>query len=301
MTLPQARSAPPTSFLSFISFRHHPGRRTAIRLSSPEPPYDGIYDIYAYSLSDATLRRLTNDIYLDASRSLRLMEASSFHPTAAALAMKAIMNLFRLASARQHNLATNLSVASMIGHPSMSEQDLLFSSDRSGASNIYLTDINGHVFRLTDFATGAFDPVESAMTNWSLVPMRISGSASSSQPFDSSTFRLDHCHTRRPSPPGIRSICRANWKRALSITRMNSPLTLPSRRLPMTPFTARWAASRPSFPICSATSSTTCSSPIRPPPRMNLLKSFSVGVTYINKTRRLNYGIGAFHLYDEHL
>jgi hypothetical protein len=32
----------------------------------------------------------------------------------------------------------------------------------------------------------------------------------------------------------------------------------------------------------------------------DLLKSFSIGVTYINKTRRLNYGIGAFHLYDEH-
>jgi hypothetical protein len=32
----------------------------------------------------------------------------------------------------------------------------------------------------------------------------------------------------------------------------------------------------------------------------DLLKSFSVGVTYINKTRRLNYGVGAFHLYDEH-
>lgn len=31
-----------------------------------------------------------------------------------------------------------------------------------------------------------------------------------------------------------------------------------------------------------------------------LLESFNVGVTYINRERRLNWGIGAFHLYDEY-
>jgi Tol biopolymer transport system component len=32
----------------------------------------------------------------------------------------------------------------------------------------------------------------------------------------------------------------------------------------------------------------------------DLLQSFNFGVTYVNRTRRLNWGVGAFHLYDEY-
>jgi outer membrane protein assembly factor BamA len=32
----------------------------------------------------------------------------------------------------------------------------------------------------------------------------------------------------------------------------------------------------------------------------DLIKSFNVGLTYVNKEHRVNYGYGAFHLYDEH-
>ncbi|MCI0330526.1 MAG: hypothetical protein L0196_06185 [candidate division Zixibacteria bacterium] len=35
--------------------------------------------------------------------------------------------------------------------------------------------------------------------------------------------------------------------------------------------------------------------------RNSLLSSFNVGVTYVNKTRRINYGAGVYHFYDEFL
>jgi len=35
--------------------------------------------------------------------------------------------------------------------------------------------------------------------------------------------------------------------------------------------------------------------------RNSILSSFNVGVTYINKTHRINYGVGAYHFYDEYL
>jgi outer membrane protein assembly factor BamA len=35
--------------------------------------------------------------------------------------------------------------------------------------------------------------------------------------------------------------------------------------------------------------------------RSSILTSFNVGATYVNKTRRINYGAGLYHLYDEYL
>ncbi|HEU4437418.1 MAG TPA: hypothetical protein VFR89_08130, partial [candidate division Zixibacteria bacterium] len=35
--------------------------------------------------------------------------------------------------------------------------------------------------------------------------------------------------------------------------------------------------------------------------RSSILSSFNVGVTYVNKTRRINYGAGVYHFYDEYL
>ncbi len=35
--------------------------------------------------------------------------------------------------------------------------------------------------------------------------------------------------------------------------------------------------------------------------RHSVLSSFNIGVTYVNKTRRVNYGAGAYHFYDEFL
>jgi len=122
----------------------------------------GQTDIYIYDVENAGLRRLTNDYYYDLtpsfSRTGDLVVFSSDRSGAEGI------NIF------SYNLATDKIEQLTFGdHRNISPKwafnsdRMLFSSDRNGNSNIYMLEYTGQddprLVQLTDFATGAFDPV----------------------------------------------------------------------------------------------------------------------------------------------
>ncbi len=258
---------------------------------------DGIYDIYAYSLIDKTLRRLTNDIYLDAEPVIVPDGSVVFSSDRGSFGYEGYMNLFRLAL--PDSTITPLTYGRFNDRsPQYVGVNLLFSSDRSGASNVYLIDVSGRVFQLTDFATGAFDPVVSR-DKLVFSAYEDFGFGIFMQPYDSTTYQLIAAtpltfstwnpeHLSGKLEEGVIA-----YKNEFSIDIAQSAIAYDAVYGSMGGFQTVFSdmLGNQLYYLLISNSATT---------KDDLLKSFSVGVTYINKTRRLNYGIGAFHLYDEH-
>ncbi len=259
--------------------------------------FNGVYDIYTYSIADSKLRQLTNDIYYDTEPVYTFDGDVIFSSDRGSFGYESYRNLFRLVL--PDSTITPLTYGKFNDlSPQFVGRNLLFTSDRGGSPNVYMLDTNAQVLQLTDFATGAFDPVVghnklifSAYQNFSFNIL--------SQPYDSSLFV-----PVQVTPPAFTAWNPEylsgkleegvlDYKNEYSIDVAQSAIAYDAVVGSIGGFQTVFSdmlGNRLYYVLISNSATT----------KDELLKSFNLGITYVNKTHRLNWGVGAFHLYDEH-
>lgn len=260
--------------------------------------YSGVYDLYRLSLADSTLTQLTNDIYFDTEPVFDPDGNMVFSSDRGSFGDEGFTNLFRLVLT--DSVITPITYGKFKDRsPEYSSAgNLLFTSDRSGSSNVYSMATGGKLFRVTNFATGAFDPIvrdsQLVFTGYQNFSFGIY-----SMPLDSSKFA--EVETEPPAftawnpqlLPGKAEAGVLDYTSEYSFDVAQSAISYDAVFGSIGGFQTVFSdmLGNQLYYILISNSATS---------KDELLKSFSVGVTYINKARRLNYGVGVFHLYDKH-
>ena len=272
----------------------------------------GRSDLYIYDLHEEQFTRLTDDIYVD--------KTPSFSFTDGLIAFSSDRNIDGLNGSRNLFLyhlesgnITRLTSGNQIDESprfTRSKDRIIFTSDRNGAMNLYILDgvTNGYLksMQVTNFITGAFDPI---LANYDSTVI-----FSAYQNFRSHIYKMP-----LPEIP-IASYDRAgeddySWATAdsWSLPKLEGELSRGSARY-KTQLSFDIAQSAVAYdPIVGTmgglqfaltdilgnhqyyfllynTANT----------REDFLKSINFGVTYLNKTKRFNYGGGVFHFYNEY-
>jgi len=260
----------------------------------------GQADLYILNLDDESYRRLTDDIYYDIDptfssdgRSVCFSSDRGLHGP------KGAQNLYRL------NLATGRITQLTYGFyrdmtPEVTDGGVYFSSNRGGSFNLFYLAEDGTLTRQSTYVTGAFDPrlspdgkrltytgyqnlsfqvfsmdlveepevieqpTEIHASSW--LPKKIDASFSQASIKYDADYSFDIAQSSIGYDPVYGSI--GGFQAAISDVLGNQAV----------------------YFLLTNTAAT----------KDELLESFNFGITYINMANRLNWGIGAYHLYDEY-
>lgn len=261
----------------------------------------GWADLYLLDLVDGGLKRLTDDTYADrqpvfSQDDKRILFSSDRGP----YGEQGALNIFEL------DLNTlRLTPLTFGNHRDVAPEDsrngLYFSSNRNGSYNIYCLTDDDLIIRQSTFATGAFTPklspdndqiVFTAFQNraYRIFQMEI--------PLETDTvLETDDGYARAWAPPEIQegqvgaSTVKYDTDYSFDIAQSSiayDPVygSLGGIQVAMSDVLGNKAW----YFLMANTASN----------KDELLSSFNIGLTYINKENRINWGVGAFHLYDEH-
>jgi len=261
---------------------------------------NGASDIYLMELKTGEYNKLTNDIYYDVDPTYscdggKIIFASDRCPEGP----QGALNLY------VYNLSDgNINQLTFGGFrdqsPEVTENGIYFSSDREGTFNLYLLDNEGQLTRQSTYVTGAFDP--------RLSPDSKKLVYTGYQEMSFQIFEMDLV----PKPESIEqpvAVATDNWQpKKISHEISNATIkydtdysldiaqsaigydpvygSIGGVQIAMSDVLGNHAF----YFLVTNTAKT----------KDDLLKSFNVGVTYINKEKQLNWGLGVFHLYDEY-
>jgi hypothetical protein len=263
---------------------------------------DGIHDLFLFEFSSRKLRRLTNDWYHDAD--------PVFTPDSSALVFSSdrgqtgqqgFMNLYsyRLSDGRIEPLTEG---SFNDRNPSFSPDgnSIVFTSDRNGRFNIYRRAKTGAVDRLTDLVTGAFDPrylpdgkgiVFTGYQNASFQIFKM--------PLPETTVTVTVTSPDSAARSGWEPV-RAGGELARGAVSYRNRFSFDIAQSAVS-YDALYGTvggfqtaltdvlgNHQYFFLLANNAET----------KNEFFKSFSVAATYINREHRLNYGYGAFHLFD---
>ena len=262
----------------------------------------GYTDLYIYYLLEDSLVRLTEDIYQEKDPTWsKEGKTIVFSSDKTFYGQEGFQNLFcfelasgeikQLTFAKAHDL-----------NPSFSRdgEKLFFSSDRGGAFNLYSLDSSG-IKRLTRFLTGGFDPDVGSNEgelyfsgyqdyNFHIYKLSFNDSLSEFIESDKDTLRLTWA-PEKISGKHTKGVVRYESDYSFDIAQSAISYdavygTVGGLQLALTDM----LGNHQYFFLLSNTAKT----------RSEFLSSFNFGVTYLNRTKRLNYGFGVYHLYDEY-
>jgi hypothetical protein len=260
--------------------------------------YKGIYDLYTFSLVDSSLTQLNDDVYFDTEPVFDPDGNIVFSSDRSSFGYEGHLNLFRLSPAD--------SVITPITYGKFNDRspeysggtDLMFTSDRNGSSNIYLQKPGGSLYRVTNFATGAFDPVRHGNQlvfagyqnfSFSLYSLPLDSSTMTPVEYEPPTFSTWNPEYLKGKPEEAALEYANEYSFDVAQSAISYDAVFGSIGGFQTVF-SDMLGNQLYYVLISNSAST----------KDELLKSFSAGVTYVNKSRRLNYGLGVFHLYDKH-
>jgi len=261
---------------------------------------DGFTDLYILDLVTGGYRPITNDIYYDLD--------PAFSPDGQQIVFasdrctngpEGALNLFTLdlATGRLSQLTYG---ACRDQSPDWTEKGVYFSSDRGGTFNLYLLDNEDSLTRQSTYVTGAFDPRLSS-----------DGHKLVYTGYQNSTFQIYEMNIAdNPTPvrqpvathvlpwtPGqiehrfAHSSIKYNTEYSLDFAQSSigyDPVYGSLGGLQMA--VSDILGNRAFYLLLTNTAET----------KDELLESFNFGLTYINRERRVNWGIGAYHLFDEY-
>lgn len=286
----------------------------------------GRSDLYIYNLNSEEFTRLTDDIYVD--------KTPSFSFTDQLIAFSSDRDIEGFSGSRnlflyhlEDGKITRLTSGNQIDESprfTRSGDRIIFTSDRKGAMNLYILDgvTNGHprIMQMTDFVTGAFDPilanydstvVFSAYQNFRshiykmpLPETPVAAIDQSEKDGYHPVAAIDHSEEdgyrwaaadswALPKLEGELSRGSASYRTQLSFDIAQSAVaydpivgTMGGLQFALTDI----LGNHQYYFLLYNTANT----------REDFLKSINFGVTYLNKTRRFNYGGGFFHFYNEY-
>lgn len=263
----------------------------------------GKSDLYIYNLDRRNLLRLTADIYEDSDPAFapdgKLIVFSSDRGTQGQSGSKALYI---------YDLTTGVIIPKTGGgyhdvSPTWSPdgQWILFTSDREGSANLFAINDSGQVVRLTNILSGAFDGrylpdgKRLVFTAFKDLSFHIFESAIDSTLFDSPGIQpLDTIIAWYPDTiSGSRQPGFVKYKNDYSFDLAQSAIaydnvfgTVGGFQMALTDMLGNHQ-----FYFLLSNEART---------RQDFLSSFNVGATYVNKTHRINFGLGAYHFYDEY-
>ena len=261
---------------------------------------DGFSDIYLLSLHDGKLDTVTSDLYYDIDPTFTADgNGVVFVSDRGAQGAEGALNLYRIDL--DSKVVTQLTFGKYRDEsPDATELGIYFSSDREGTFNLYRLGSDGYLTRQSTYVTAALSPrlssdgtrlvytgyqdqsyqiyemklpkdpvlVEQpvAMGNGGWQPPLISSKYSQATVKYESDFSLDVAQSSIAYDPVYGSI---------------GGLQVASSDI---------LGNKAWYFLLTNTAET----------NDDILSSFNVGVTYINKEKQLNWGVGAYHLYDEY-
>ncbi|TET93441.1 MAG: hypothetical protein E3J26_06290, partial [Candidatus Zixiibacteriota bacterium] len=261
---------------------------------------NGFTDLYLLDLSTGNYRAITDDIYYDIDPSFSPDgQQVVFTSDRGVDGRRGTLNLFTV------DLVTGRVSQLTFGRcrdqsPDWTEKGIYFSSDREGTFNIYLLDREGRLTRQSTYVTGALEPRLSSDCKKLIY--------TGYQNFAFQIYQMDVVDEPRPveQPPPAhasqwiprkieskfsRSSVRYNTEYSLDIAQSTigyDPVygSLGGLQLAVSDM----LGNRAFYFLLANTADT----------KDELLESFNFGLTYVNRERRVNWGVGAYHLFDEY-
>ncbi len=262
--------------------------------------HNGTSDIYLINLESGSYARLTNDIYYDVDPTFSLdNQKVLFVSDRCPGGPQGALNIYEIDIASQE-ISQLTTGASRDQSPDVTPNGIYFSSDREGTFNLYLLDSSGQFTRQSTYVTGAFDP--------RLSPDGKKLTYTGYQEMSFQIYDMDVV----PKPPIIEQsapVASHRWAPG----KISSEFSQGSIKYD-TDYSFDIAQSAIGYDpvygsiggVQMAMSDILGNHAIHflftntAETKDELLKSFNAGITYINKEKQLNWGIGAFHLYDEY-
>ena len=260
----------------------------------------GWMNIYLLDLIDGGITQLTDDTFADRQPVFSLDDQRViFSSDRGPHGEQGAMNIYEL------DLATRRVTPRTFGNqrdmsPTDTKEGLFFTSDRIGTYNIYRLTDDDVLIRQTLLATGAFTPRLSS-DNKKMVYTAFQNRAYSiyqtDLPVQSDTVEQQPDLTVHAwAPPEITEdhvATSIHYDTDYSFDIAQSSIAYDPVYGSLGGIQAAMSdvlGNKAWYFLLANTAST----------KDELLSSFNVGLTYINKEHRLNWGVGAFHLYDEH-
>ncbi|UCD64996.1 MAG: hypothetical protein JSW34_06075 [Candidatus Zixiibacteriota bacterium] len=261
---------------------------------------DGFTDLYVLNLEDGTYQAITSDIYYDADPVFRLDGSTViFSSDRCRNGYRGGLNLFEIDLVTGH--ITQLTSGFYLDQsPECAEEGIYFSSDRQGTFNLFLLANDGVMTQLSAYATGGMDPRLSSggetltYTGYQKLGFQIYTMELPEEPRPVAQERLNGFDSWKPALVSSRyreASIRYDTDYSFDIAQSSigyDPVygSLGGLQAAMSDVLGNHA-----FYFLLTNTATT---------KDNLLESFNVGVTYLNREKRLNWGIGAYHLYNEY-
>jgi len=262
----------------------------------------GQNDLYILTLESRGLIKLTDDIYKDDAPDFSLNgDSIVFSSDRCKYGDKGARNLFEMSISGGE--AVPLTFGNWRDHtPDVTDQGIYFSSDRGGSFNIYRLNNDGSINKITSLLTGAYDP--------RLTTDHKGVIFSGYQDFGFHIYRAELQDTLHFEPDTIpatagtvfwkpgqlaansyKSSVKYNTDYSLDVAQSAisyDPVygTMGGLQLALSDILGDHAF----YFLLGNTAQN----------KDEILTSFNVAVTYINKVNRLNWGVGAYHLYDEY-
>ncbi|MCH8026721.1 MAG: PD40 domain-containing protein [candidate division Zixibacteria bacterium] len=261
---------------------------------------DGISDIYLLDLETGAYDRLLADIYYDIDPTFSFDGSSILFSSDRAIDGPAgALNIF------EYDLATSTIRQLTFGpfrdqSPESVEDGLYFSSDRGGTFNLFKLSNDGALTQQSTYVTGAFDP--------RLSPDKTKLYYTGYQDMSFQIYEMEISEEPKEISQPLASK-ESNWQpkkisRAVSNTSIkydtDYSFDIAQSAIGFDPVYGSLGGMQVAISdmlgnhayhfLLSNTART----------KDQLLQSFNVGVTYINRKNQLNWGVGLFHLYNEY-
>ncbi|MBD3403291.1 hypothetical protein GF420_10385 [candidate division GN15 bacterium] len=260
----------------------------------------GFSDLYLLDLESGEIEAITADIFYDIDPTFSHDgSAVVFSSDRAEDGKQGALNLFKIDLA-SHELTQVTYGPYKDQSPEVTAEGIYFSSDREGSFNLFLLEENGALTRQSTYITGAFDPRLSPDGNHLTYTGYQDGAFQ--------VYRMDLATDPQPIAhdiaPGIAKWAPSKIERKYSASSIKYD----------TEYSFDIAQSTVVYdPVYgSAGGLQVALSDIlgnhvyymlltnTADNKDEILSSFNLGVTYVNKERQLNWGVGLFHLYDEY-
>ena len=184
--------------------------------------------------------------------------------------------------------------------PVATANGVYFSSDRGGNFNLLLLEPSGHLVRQSTYVTGAFDP--------RLTPDGEQLVYSGYQDMQFCIYQKD-LPEEKQEVANISDLSPSGWRPSLIDKRYSGSsvkyetdysFDIAQSSIAYDPIYGSAGGLQASFSDILGNHAYYMLLTNTAETRDEFLESFNFGVTYVNRSRRINWGVGAFHLYDEY-
>lgn len=261
---------------------------------------DGYTNIYLLDLSDGSYRNLTDDIYFDSHPTFTLDGRDVvFSSDRSRQGPSGALNLFAIEV--ETGLMSQLTSGPYRDQtPECGPDGIYFSSDREGFFNLFRLEDSGDIRRLSSYAAGAFDPRLSSDGRWLVYTgYQDMGYHVYRMPVPPSAPIIARVARGRPEPWQPSRIGKRFSRSTVGYDTEYS-LDIAQSAIGYDPVYGSiggvqaaitdMLGNRAIYLLLTNTART----------KNDFLESFNVGVTYLNREGRINWGLGGFHLYDEY-